>query len=264
MNNTITLLMSVKNKSEVESVDYKIADYLLGHLGQMERMTTAFLAQECHVSKSAISRFCRNIGLHDFLDLQLMARMPLTKPKVQTYLESELPVNQQFIHNLQCHFNVFDNMDESFNEMAEVFHQANHRIVMGHMQSSLPALQMQYDFAQLGIQISWSGDIVSQKEILLHSEATDLIIVFSTSGNFFKNVFSRPAQLNDCKAQIIMISLTKAIRVPQYIKQWISLDGDAQDYSASLLLMIFAQLFHLNYYQKYYVSSNETMNMFMK
>lgn len=99
---------------------------------------------------------------------------------------------------------------------------------------------------------------------MLHSEATDLFIVFSTSGNFFENVFSKPAQLNDCKAQIIMISLAKAIRVPQYIKQWISLDGDVQDYSISLLLMIFAQLFHLNYYQKYCVSSDETMNMFMK
>lgn len=74
MNNTLTLLLGVINHSPADSINYRIADDLLHHIRDIEHLSTSYLAKQCHVSKLAISLYCKSIGLEDFLDLQLMMR----------------------------------------------------------------------------------------------------------------------------------------------------------------------------------------------
>lgn len=74
MNNTLTLLLGVINHSPADSINYRIVDYLLHHMGDIDHLSTSYLTKQCHVFKLAISCFCKTIGLEDCLDLQLLLR----------------------------------------------------------------------------------------------------------------------------------------------------------------------------------------------
>lgn len=246
MNNTLTLLLSVKNRESVDSVDYKIADYLLKNLGQLHHMSTSFLASECHVSKSAISRFCRTIGLEDFLDLQIMARTPLQDPQEKFYISSTDNISVSYIDSVASHLVALK--DIKMNELLEDIYKYENIYVMGHMQSSLPAYNLQYDFAQLGKHMTCVEDVVRQKEILDQVSQEDLIIVFSASGNFFKHSFIR--NLKSTQSKIYLISSSHIIK-PTYVYKYVYLNVENQPYASVISMITFTNLILLNYYQRY-------------
>ncbi|MEG0276514.1 MAG: hypothetical protein RR630_05755 [Coprobacillus sp.] len=245
MNNTLTLLLSVKNKESIDSINYKIADYLLRNLGQLNHMTTSFLANECHVSKSAISRFCRNIGLEDFIDLQVMARTPLQDPQEKFYIPFNEDINNYYIDNVQKELPSLKNID--IDELIADLYRYENIYLMGHMQSSLPAYNLQFDFAHIGKHTSCIEDVVRQKEILTHADKNDLIIVFSSSGSFFKHSFIRDLKLT--QARIYLISSMQIIK-PTFVYQNISLQVNNM-YTSVIDMMLLTQLIVLKYNQKY-------------
>ncbi|MEG0365587.1 MAG: MurR/RpiR family transcriptional regulator [Coprobacillus sp.] len=245
MNNTLTLLLSVKNREPIDSINYKIADYLLRNLGQLNHMTTSFLASECHVSKSAISRFCRCIGLEDFIDLQVMARTPLQDPQEKYYMPVNENIDSYYINSVQQQLSSIKDID--IDELVDDIYKYENIYLMGHMQSSLPAYNLQYDFAHLGKYMNCIEDIVRQKEILNHADKNDLIIVFSSSGNFFKHSFIRNLKLTESK--IYLISSSKLIK-PTYVYKNICINVKEQ-YASAISMMLLTQLMTLKYNQKY-------------
>lgn len=66
------LLLGVIEKEDPGSTDYIIADYILHNVYELGKCSSLELAQGCNVSKSSISRFCRNIGLEDFFTLKVL------------------------------------------------------------------------------------------------------------------------------------------------------------------------------------------------
>ena len=65
----IVLLSEVASGRE-DSYNCRIAAWLLAHLG--EQVSAEEVARACFVSKSAVSRFCREVGLEDFHELKEM------------------------------------------------------------------------------------------------------------------------------------------------------------------------------------------------
>ena len=57
-----------------DSTNCRIASYLLAHVQEAEDLGVEQLAAACYVSKSSISRFCREIGLEDFTELRDLLR----------------------------------------------------------------------------------------------------------------------------------------------------------------------------------------------
>lgn len=66
------MLLGVIEKEDPGSTDYIIADYILHNVYELGKCSSLELAQGCNVSKSSISRFCRNIGLEDFFTLKVL------------------------------------------------------------------------------------------------------------------------------------------------------------------------------------------------
>lgn len=246
MNNTLTLLLSVKNKEAIDSINYKIADYLLKNLGQLNHMTTSFLASECHVSKSAISRFCRCIGLEDFINLQIMARTPMQDPQEKFHMFSKQDGSSSYLESIQKQLTALKDIDVA--EVVDDIYKYENIYLMGHMQSSLPAFNLQYDFAPFGKYMNCVDDIVRQKEILNHANQKDLIIVFSSSGHFFKHSFIR--DLKFTQSRIYLIS-TSNIRKPSYVYKNIIVDIKNQTYTSIFSMMLLSQFITLKYNQRY-------------
>lgn len=249
MNNTLTLLLNVINKENRDSINYKIADYLIHHLGQLHHMSTSFLARECHVSKSAISRFCRYIGLDDFLDLQVMARTPLLSIEDQFLSYNKETLVSDYLTSVNNQINSLSDIE--LDSLIEDIHSYEHIYVMGHMQSSLPAYNLQYDLAQLGKYIRCIDDVVTQKEILLNTNFNDLIIIFSSSGNFIQHTFIRELEMKSCLAKIYMITLTDIQKKSSYIYKYISYPKLAHTHTSVMTMIAITNIVVLQYYQRY-------------
>lgn len=70
MSNIRIQLLNVINRESSDSMNFIIAQYILENLDRRKVITTKELADNCNVSKSSISRFCRKIGYEDFMELQ--------------------------------------------------------------------------------------------------------------------------------------------------------------------------------------------------
>ena len=144
MNNTLTLLLGVINHSPADSINYRIADYLLHHIGEIDHLSTSYLAKQCHVSKSAISRFCKTIGLEDFLDLQLMLRSSQYLLEMSAF---SYPF-EQYVKDIKNNMTLLSAVSTS--ELITDLYRYQSVSVMGHMQSHLAASNLQYSLSQFG------------------------------------------------------------------------------------------------------------------
>ena len=71
MSNIRIQLLNIINRESPDSMNFIIAQYILENLERKKVVSTKELADECKVSKSSISRFCRKLGYEDFLELQI-------------------------------------------------------------------------------------------------------------------------------------------------------------------------------------------------
>ena len=60
-------VMATEKKGSTNSV---IASYILEHMEDMRDLGIKELAARCHVGLGSVSRFCREIGLQDFVELK--------------------------------------------------------------------------------------------------------------------------------------------------------------------------------------------------
>ncbi len=64
------VFLSTLASEKKDSTNSQIASYLLNHLEEIKDIGIQDMAKECHVAMSSISRFCKEIGLHDFNELR--------------------------------------------------------------------------------------------------------------------------------------------------------------------------------------------------
>lgn len=259
MNNTLTLLLGVINHSPADSINYRIADYLLHHIGDIGHLSTSYLAKQCHVSKSAISRFCKSIGLEDFLDLQLMMRSSNYLLENSAFLYPFAQYGKDIQNNIDLISTI------STKELIEDLHRYHSVYIMGHMQSHLAASNLQYSLCQAGKFVNCCDQIQKQKDIVLHASTQDLIIVFTASGKFMERLFVRQEQFHRCQARIYVISFKQKSVIPSYIYQWISLPLVTHQSVMTIMFVIFSQKIFFDYMQFCKtVSKFETENIDLK
>lgn len=259
MNNTLTLLLGVINHSPADSINYRIADYLLHHIGEIDHLSTSYLAKQCHVSKSAISRFCKTIGLEDFLDLQLMLRSSHYLLEMSAF---SYPF-EQYVKDIKNNMTLLSAVSTS--ELITDLYRYQSVSVMGHMQSHLAASNLQYSLSQFGRFVRCSDQIQEQKEMILQARNQDLIIIFSASGKFLERLFVRQEQFQRCKARIYVISFEPKSVLPSFIYQWITLPSVAHQSVMTVMFMIFSQKIFFDYMRYIQsVSENETENINLK
>lgn len=67
-------LINAEHNSDLDGAAWELAQYLLLHYNEIDRMKTRDLAAQCHISFSTVRRFCQSLGFDNFSDLR-KARM---------------------------------------------------------------------------------------------------------------------------------------------------------------------------------------------
>lgn len=250
MNSILTILLDILIQEKPDSSNYIISKYLINNIAIAHKLSTTSLAKECHVSKATISRFCRKIGLEDFMELKMLLRTywpDLDKKFYYTRKTNDI-IHDYFSDIHQKVYQLQQNLDYYLlDQLVKDIHSYQKVILMGHMQSANIAFSLQQDLRPLNKLVECSHDMIGQKQLLVNSTPDTLIIVFSATGSFFKITLRREnlMKVNQC-AKIYLIT-TNTFRKPNYIDTVIELDTEYNYVSSSILMQIYANLIALKY-----------------
>lgn len=246
MSNIRIQLLNVINRESSDSMNFIIAQYILENLDRRKVITTKELADNCNVSKSSISRFCRKIGYEDFMELQYA---------IATYNSfiaerfSHMMVLQPKIMEIINYLN--QNMDtDTLEELVKDIHDYKRVVLMGHVQSSFPAISLQYYLTILHKFIYSTQDPNEQREMLETLDDQNLIIIFSAGGRFLERVLDRLSVMDrENGPKIYMITANKLKHFP-FVHKYIELSEEFS-YSSSVILEMYSNLISLIYHKKY-------------
>ena len=198
----MVLLWGIYQTEPRQSVNFIIAEKLLQNLYTIEKISSGQVAQMCNVSKTSLTRFCRDMGYEDFSDLRMdlynwgrnrndpkeMLLLPFLHGQMDIY-EPYLARVEQQISQLRQHISA-----EQIHLMVQKIRQYDKVVVMGHMQAACNAISFQQSLFCAGKMIDSYIRPAKQVEFFMAPDfgaQPQLILVFSVSGVFSANIFHR-------------------------------------------------------------------------
>lgn len=198
------LLASEKNGS-TNSV---IASYILDNLDNMKDIGIQQFAEECNVSNSSISRFCRDIGLESFLELKILLNQANLKkgPEASSgnFLERRQVYTEHIIDGImQVSSSLSENMIQ---ELVQDIYKFDQVATFGLMKAETASLILQSDLLMYGKKIFTNISFKEQIDYLMKVDDSHLVILFSFTGSFFDYAAIKPFLRKKKSPKIWMIT----------------------------------------------------------
>jgi len=220
MPSIILLLLNVINTEEEDSVNYKIAHYLLNNTSSFKSFSTSSIAEGCNVSKPTISRFCKKIGVDSFYELKYMFQDRKS------------------------------DLDEKYGLVAG--HENSHSYFINQAINSMNLLKENLDIYLLSNLIE---DIFKYKKVAMfgHMQSGSIAIsmqheLFSSGKMVDTRIFQNEELFNKSNSAKIYLITTSSIKKPSYIDHVIVLPNNNM-LESSLILECYAKLIALKYFE---------------
>lgn len=204
------LLLTELASGEWDSPNSRIAEWLLEHLNREDDVTMEQIASECFVSNSAVSRFCRSIGLEDFKELR---RLWQENRQSFTLYGEGLPAKEQageFLRRIQEEERLaVESLDYSaLDELAKKICTAKRVVLLGLLRSANVAMNLQSNLCALGIRTASRLTYREQANYLKAPPEDDLILILSFSGTYFE--YGLPREFLRNSKQVWLLTGCKA------------------------------------------------------
>lgn len=251
MPSIILLLLNVINTEEEDSVNYKIAHYLLNNTSSFKSFSTSSIAEGCNVSKATISRFCKKIGVESFYELKYMFQDRKSDLEEKYGLVAGHENSPSYFINQAINsMNLLkENLDiYLLSNLIEDIFKYKKVAMFGHMQSGSIAISMQHELFSSGKMVDTRIPFMAQKKYIEESTEENLIIAFSSSGTYFSRIFQNEEFFNKSNAAKIYLITTSSIKKPSYIDHVIALPNNNM-LESSLILECYAKLIALKYFE---------------
>ncbi|MBR1658777.1 MAG: MurR/RpiR family transcriptional regulator [Oscillospiraceae bacterium] len=179
------VLLSELAAGRADSYNCRIASYLLGRMGQSVNVEE--IARECYVSKSAVSRFCRDVGLEDFSELRDLL---LASEGYFGSVAPGLPAREQAERFCALASDsmrlVAESLDPAaLDRLAAEIAGAERVACFGMLKAETAALALQSDLVMLGKRAVTKVAFQEQMELLASAGPETLVLVFSYRGVYF-------------------------------------------------------------------------------
>jgi len=219
MGSLINRLLTVLVEEDLNSTNYHIAMTLLENIDIIYTLSIGNVAKLCNVSKSTLSKFCREIGFEDYYEFK-----DASKFKDNRY-DNQFSYNHNVMKFIETHS--FDDYMENIltdinlltyninqikiDQLAKDIVAYKHVAAFGLLYSETAAIDLQTKLAYNKKFIFTSINDVKQHEYIVNAQEDTLIIIFSHSGNYLlkyqfmegnvpKNIFDKT------KAKIVVIT----------------------------------------------------------
>lgn len=205
----IYLLSTIASHKD-DSTNCQIASYILENLESVKGMTIVELAKHCYVSNSSISRFCKDIGLHDFVELKDLLQSTELSYCLLSQKESVKERSQEFADMIQEGIKrVAESIDYRVIDLLAKDLMKYPRIAaFGLLKAESAAMNFQHDMLMLGKIVTTKVSFSQQKEYMKKADENDCILIFSYGGYYF-NHYDRLTFKEGHKPKIYMITANK-------------------------------------------------------
>ncbi|MDD8048979.1 MAG: MurR/RpiR family transcriptional regulator [Thomasclavelia sp.] len=209
-----------------DSTNSQIATYILNNLDKVQNMGIKEIAKECNVAVSSISRFCKEIGLRDFVELREL----LVSTKL--YYQDDSNSSNSKERMLDYCDKVKSSIDmvtssidmNKINDLCQDIKKYQRVAIFGLLKAGAVAINLQGDLLMLGKQVYTNISYPQQIDYITNASENDLVIILSYTGSYFdyQDLRSLTKRLN--KPTIWFISSGKKEILP-FINKVISFDS---------------------------------------
>lgn len=251
----IIRLITFLNSQAPETTNYHIAMTMLANYSNLHLISIGKIAKLCNVSKSTISKFARQLGFDDYLDLKDNAAFienrfnnPLNYlSNILTSIEIDgfdnylnaVTTDINFLR-VNLDFDAVDNIAKAINDYDNV-------AAFGLVFSESAAIDMQYKLAYNGKFIRTFQDDVIQEDFLRNAGEDTLIIILTNSGDYLtkqqiklgtprKDIFSKT------KAKIVVISSNPVVKNFSFVDEALIFPHQTKYQTHSIMYQIITDL----------------------
>lgn len=226
----IIRLLSLINTAPIESSNYHIALTLLTNLDQIALLSISEVAHLCNVSKSKLSKFAKDLGFDDYLDLKDNSIFIENRFNNDfNYIDSILKyIQNNDIHafknilqnDIQTLFS--DTYTKQFYRLAQDIAHYQKVAAFGTLFSEIGAIDLQYKLAYNGKYIVSFTDDMKQEKFINEADENTLIIVYSDTGVFIEKHVVRLGQpkkrsFENTKAKVVLITSNEKMKNHPFI-----------------------------------------------
>lgn len=235
-NENMDLEHKIRMAEGLTPLEAEIGSYILRNPITAENASIIELADKIHVSKSAVYRFCRKIGLKGFNDLKVLLAKELTRKKEDIeMIDVNYPFNRedgpQVIANklLKLYETAICDTNRYIDAMelqraARLLHHASVIDIYTHAHNLNAAENFQDKMLTIGRTVNCPKSFYKQRSTALAADQSHSAIVLSYSG---KATFIPPIlkALYQKKIPVVLIGRFGSNLYPQYIDQALYISG---------------------------------------
>lgn len=252
------MLYSFLNEEEIDSPNYTIAKYILENMDSVKNYSIKEFASKCNVSLATVSRFCRKAGLENFFELKvkLYNNDSFSRPEYnfRRFPGSEGSLSEIFLDSVIGNIKILKKkLDYNvINELVDDLHRYKRVGAFGAMHMENTARSLQSDLFRCRKIINTRSGLPKQLKYITTATEKDLIIIFTRSGNYLKEIQQEaPDWKNNHKPKIYMITGNREV-TSCYIDRKIVLPLEKADFAGHPLDMtLTGSIISLQYYNKY-------------
>lgn len=214
MNKIRQTLISVLNSEPTNSTNYRIAKYLLHNHYIANRVSMDEVAQNCFCAKSTVSRFARQIGYSNYYELNqdLYQSFRYNQNKYSAYFHYDFQTSKDIFLGTLIHMAnqlATSIREDDITRLVDDLIQYENVAIFGNSQSHSMAQLFQNDMCLSRKIITASTLPDHQQQYIQEGNQSNLIIILSFSGQYFRQFISRYLFNKENKPKIVLITCEK-------------------------------------------------------
>lgn len=231
-------LLTIKNQYKcLTPAETAVADYILQNSARVIHMSTADLAKETGVAKSAVVRCCKSLGFEGYGELKISLAMELAKNKKLNYTPYINPeddagtiLDKVFSANVKTLHDTAEKLDRTvLRQAVELLSSAPMIYIYAQGTSSGIANDFQYRILQIGRTALCITDVPTMKVSTLNIRPGDVAVGISHSGRTIATIEALKLA-REQGASTICITSYPGSEITKYCDHSIEIFSDEIDY----------------------------------
>lgn len=232
----MTLENRIRTTEHITPIERELGNYLLEHLERTPELSILELAENTHISKSAIHRFCKKLGFSGFNELKVAVAEELAESRAHTdWIDVNYPFGEEdgpqpialklaklYESAIADTYRYIDFVQ--IQQVARLLNRAKGIDVYTHAHNMNVAENFQDKMLAIGRLVNCPKGEYNQRATVLAATPDRVAVILSYSG---RASFIRPIlpMLHQKKVPVILIGKAGSNRFPQYISYALNISG---------------------------------------
>lgn len=218
------VLLSVVSTEPAGSTNAAIAEFLLSHRSEAATMGVRQLADACTVGTGSISRFCREVGLVNYAELQ--AALSESEDVFEQVDGSDVAAAWARGAAGALRQAALSVSRPKLQQLAREIGARAGVSAFGMLKAETAAMCLQADLLFLGKRVYTTVAYADQMAHILSAPADELLVIFSYTGDYFSYRALSQEELRCLRRSEIWMVCPRGVELPDFVSDVVPFDSD--------------------------------------